>query len=123
MPVRIKTKLRLAGSVTPSALNTETDIVNLDVQSNDYIVEGYITLRNMSSNDAVIIREYIVVDGTNSDKSDELSISGTPSVPVVRVPAMTLPYNAKFRVTVTQTAGSTVKSFPYVFIVQILEEI
>jgi hypothetical protein len=123
MPVRIKTKLRLAGSVTPSALNTETDIVNLDVQSNDYIVEGYITLRNMSSDDAVVIREYIVVDGTNSDKSDEVTISGTQSIPVVRVPAMTLPYNGKFRVTVTQIAGSTIKSYPYVFIIQILEEI
>jgi hypothetical protein len=35
---------------------------------------------------------------------------------------MTIPYNGQFKVTVTQTAG-TVRSYPYVFIVQILEEI
>jgi hypothetical protein len=55
MPVRIKSKTRYQASVTPSALNTETDIINLADQTDDYIVEGYISLRNMESGDSVII--------------------------------------------------------------------
>lgn len=48
--------------------------------------------------------------------------SGPLDVPVVRIPAITLAYNAKPRITVTQTSG-TVKSIPYSFIVQIMETI
>jgi hypothetical protein len=122
MPVRIKQKLRLTGTVTPSGLNVETNVVSLDVQSNDYIVEGFISLRNMSSGDSLVVREYVIIDGTNYDKTDEITFSTVPNVKAVRVPAMTIPYNGQFKVTVTQTAG-TVRGYPYVFIVQILEEI
>ncbi len=122
MPVRIKQKIRLQGSVTPSALNTETDIVNLGNQTDDYIIEGQIDLSNMASGDTVIIRPYIAVDGTNQRKSDELSFSGPQPIPVVRVLAHTIAYNGKFRVTVTQTSG-TLRSFPYTFIVQVMETI
>jgi hypothetical protein len=122
MPVRIKQKLRLTGTVTPSGLNVETNVISLDAQSNDYIVEGFISLRNMDSGDSLVVREYVIIDGTNYDKTDEITFSTVPNVKVVRVPAMTIPYNGQFKVTVTQTAG-TVRSYPYVFIVQILEEI
>jgi hypothetical protein len=123
MPVRIRAKLKFRGTVTPSQLNAETDIISLQTQPNDYIVEGFISLRNMESDDVVTIREYIAVDGVNSDLSDEVTISGVLHIPMVRVPAMTLPNDAKFKITITQTTGTTVKSFPYIFIVQILEEI
>jgi hypothetical protein len=122
MPVRIKQKLRLTGTVTPSGLNVETNVVSLNVQSNDYIVEGFISLRNMSSGDSLVVREYVITDGTNYDKTDEITFPTVPNVKVVRVPAMTIPYDGQFKVTITQTAG-TVRSYPYVFIVQILEEI
>ena len=122
MPVRIKQKLRLVGTVTPSELNAETTVISLDVQSNDYIVEGFISLRNMSSGDSIIIREYVIIDGTNYDKTDEITFSAVPNIKVVRVPAITISYNGQFKVTITQTAG-TVRSYPYVFIVQVLEEI
>jgi len=122
MPVRIKLKNRLQGSVTPSALNTETDIINLDDQTDDYIVEGQISLQNLASGDTVIIRTYIAVDGTNQVKVDEATFSGAQTIPVVRIPATTVAYNGKFRVTITQTAG-TLRAFPYTFIVQIMETI
>jgi hypothetical protein len=122
MPVRIRTKQRLQGSVTPSALNTETNIINLSDQSDDFILEGFISLRNLASGDSVILRSYVAVDGTNQDKSDELSFSGAQSIPVVRIPATTLAYNAKPRITVTQTAG-TLRAFPYTIILQIMEVI
>jgi hypothetical protein len=122
MPVRIRTKLRYQGSVTPSALNTETDIINLGDQTDDFILEGFVSLRNMAAGDSVVLRIYVAVDGVTQDKSDELSFSGAQAVPVVRIPATTLAYNSKPRVTVTQTAG-TLRSFPYTFIVQIMEVI
>jgi len=123
VPVRIRSKTRLQDSVTPSALNTETDIINLPDQYDDYIVEGMVSLRNMAAGDNVILRIYVAVDGTTQEKVDEVSTSGVQDPPVIRVPAFTVPYNGKFRVTVTQTTGATLKSFPYVFIVQVMEVI
>ena len=120
MPVRIKQKIRYQGTITPENLNQETTVVDLADQADDYIVEGYISLRNMQSGDAVIIRTYIAVDGVNQDRADEASFSGPQLYPVIRIPAATLPYNGRFKVTLTQTAGS-LKSFPYVVIVQIME--
>lgn len=123
MPVRIRTKLKFRGTVTPQSLNAETDVISLQTQPNDYIIEGFISLRNMESDDMVTVREYIAIDSVNTDLSDEITVSGILHVPVVRIPAMTLPNDAKFRVTVTQISGTTVKSFPYVFILQAIEEI
>jgi hypothetical protein len=122
MPVRIRAKTRLQSSVTPSALNTETDIVNLADQTDDYIVEGQISLQNLASGDTVIVRTYVAVDGTNQKKTDEKTFSGVQDISVVRIPAVTLAYNAKFRLTVTQTAG-TLRAYPYTVIYQIMETI
>jgi hypothetical protein len=122
MPVRIRSKTRLQGSVTPSALNTETDIVNLPDQTDDYIIEGTIDLSALASGDQVVIKTYIAVDGTNQRKSDTMTFTGAQDIPVVRVIAHTIAYNGKFRVTVTQTAG-TLRSFPYTFIYQVMETI
>jgi len=120
MPVRIKSKTRLQGSVTPSALGVETDIVNLGDQTDDYIIEGQISLQNMAAGDTVIIRTYIAVDGANQIKSDEMIFTDEQKIPVVRIPAATLAYNAKFRLTITQTAG-TLRSYPYTIIYQVME--
>jgi hypothetical protein len=122
MTVRIKTKQRLQSSVTPSALNTETDVINLSDQTDDSILEGQISLQNLASGDTVILRTYLAVDGTNQVKSDELTFSGAQSIPVVRIPAITFAYNAKPRITVTQTAG-TLRSYPYTIIIQTMEVI
>jgi hypothetical protein len=77
----------------------------------------------MASDDSVIIRTYIAVDGTTQDKADELSFLGSQDIKVVRIPATTVAYNGKFRATITQTSGTTLKSFPYTFIVQVMEVI
>jgi len=76
----------------------------------------------LQSGDTVVIRTYIAVDGTNQRKSDEMTFSGAQSIPVVRVLAHTIPYNGKFRVTITQTAG-TLRTYPYTIIYQIMETI
>ena len=119
-PVRIASKTRYQDSVTPSDLNVETDLINLADQSDDYIVEGYVSLQNMAAGDSVEIKVYIAVDGANQVLSDKMTFSDAQDIPVVRVLAHVLPYNAKFRVTVTQTAG-TLRAFPYAFIVQVME--
>jgi len=122
MPVRIREKVRAQGSVTPTALNTETDIINLADQTDDYIIEGQIDLSNLASGDEVVIRVYIAVDGVNQRLSDQMTFSGAQTIPVVRVMAHTVAHNAKFRVTITQTAG-TLRTFPYTIIYQIMETI
>jgi len=121
-PVRIAEKIRYQATVTPTALNTETDVINLPDQADDYIIEGQISLQNMATGDTVVIRVYIAVDGVTQVKSDEMTFSDAQAVPVVRVIAHTLLYNAKFRVTITQTAG-TLRAFPYSFLLQRMETI
>jgi len=91
-------------------------------QSDDYIIEGQIDLSAMASGDTVVIKTYIAVDGVNQRKSDEMTFSDAQSNPIVRVLAHTIPYNGKFRVTITQTKG-TLRTFYYNFIYQIMETI
>lgn len=121
-PVRIASKTRYQGSVTPSDLGVETDIINLADQSDDYIIEGQISLQNMASGDSVEIKTYIAVDGTNQVVSDTLTFTDAQNIPVVRIVAHTLLYNAKFRVTINQTAG-TLRAYPYSFLLQVMEVI
>jgi hypothetical protein len=77
----------------------------------------------MASGDAVVIKTYIAVDGTNQRQVDQITLTGAQTIPVVRVPSCTVAYNGKFRVTLTQTSGTTLKAYPYSFIVQIMEVI
>jgi hypothetical protein len=100
----------------------ETNIINLANQSDDFILEGQISLQNLASGDAVVLRIYLAVDGTNQVKSDEMTFSEAQTIPVVKIPAITLAYNSKPRITVTQTAG-TLREFPYSIIYQIMEVI
>jgi hypothetical protein len=120
--VRIKSKTRYQSSVTPSALNTETDLINLGDQTDDYIIEGAVSLQNLASGDTVVIKVYIAVDGSNQRLVDTWTFTGAQSVPVVRIVAHTVPYNGKFRATVTQTAG-TLRAYPYYFILEVMETI
>jgi hypothetical protein len=76
----------------------------------------------MASGDAVVIKTYIAVDGTNQRQVDQITLTGVQTIPVVRVPSCTVAYNGKFRVTITQTSG-TLRAYPYSFIVQIMEVI
>jgi len=97
-------------------------MINLADQTDDYIIEGQVDLSGLASGDEVIVKVYIAVDGVTQRLSDQMMFSGAQSVPIVRLMAHTVPYNAKFRVTITQTAG-ILRSFPYCFIYQIMETI
>ena len=122
MPVRIARKYEYQGSVTLSSLNTETALIDLGDFSDTIILEGYVDLREFAEGDTVEIRVYIAVDGTNRVKYDSLKFNGPVDPPVVHLTAMTLPKNAKPKVTVTQTAG-TLRTVYYYFVVEEMEEI
>ena len=120
MPVRIKSKTDYTGSVTPSSLNTETTVVSIPAQSDDYLIEGYIDLGNMEEGDSVEITEYIAVDGSNYRVFLRVSFRGALDEPIVRFHTKTLYKNMLYKVTIKQTKG-TLRSFPYAFILQVLE--
>ena len=122
MVVRIKRKEEYRGTVTPSDLNVETDLINLGTYENAIILEGYVDLSQLQSGDSVKLVIYIAVDGSNRRKLDTIAVDGPLDNPVVHLLSMTLPKDAQPRVTITQTQG-TVRSFPYWFVVQVLEEI
>jgi hypothetical protein len=119
MPVVVASKSRYYGTVTPSALNTETTVIEIGAQSDDYIVEGYIDVSQLQTGDALEIREYIAVDGTNYKYFIRTTLNGPVSEPVIRLHAKTLLMFMKYEVTVVQTSG-TLRSFPYGFVLEVL---
>jgi hypothetical protein len=121
MPVRIKSKTRTQDVIPIEYLNSEYQ-VGVPSQADDYIIEGQISLQNMQSGDTVIVRLYVSVDGVSKFKSDEWTFSGVQEIPVVRIPAVTLPYNGKFTIGIVQTSG-TPRNIPYTLILQLMETI
>ena len=94
-------------------------MVEITAQSDDYIVEGWIDLGALASGDAVVIKIYVAVDGTNYRTYVTVTYSGPVSDPIIRIHCMQLCNNMKFKVTITQTSG-TLRSFPYGFIVEVM---
>ena len=119
MPVVVASKTRYSGTVTPADLNIETVVVEIGAQADDYLVEGYIDLSQLAAGDEVVVREYIAVDGVNYREFCTVTYSGPVPEPIIRFHTKTLLYNMKYKVTITQTAG-TLKSFPYGFILEVL---
>jgi hypothetical protein len=119
MPVVIANKQEFTGSVTPSALNTETTVVEFANVGNTYITEGYIDLGNLASGDTVVVTEYIAVDGVNYRIFDQNTFQNAQSKPIIRFHAKTFTSNMKHKVTINQTAG-TLRSFPYSFVQEIM---
>jgi len=119
VPIAIVAKQEIKGTATLSALNTETTVVEIMPQTDSYIVEGWIDLSQLQAGDTVVIRIYIAVDGTNYQRYLTLELSGPLQDPVYRFHAMTLCSIMKYKVTITQTAG-TPRSFPYAFVVEVM---
>ena len=120
MPVRIRTKYRYKGTVQVTELNTEYDVINLDVQDDDFILEGYIDLSQLASGDTVVLRLYVAVDGANRKLMDRMTIYGPIDPPIVRIPAHTFGYDMQPRITITQTSG-IIRQIPYYFLLQLME--
>jgi hypothetical protein len=119
MPVVVASKSRFYGTVTPSALNTETTVLEIGAQSDDYIVEGYIDASQLQTGDALEIREYIAVDGANYQLFLRTTLSGSVPEPVIRFHAKTLLFLMKYKVTVVQTSGA-LRPLPYGFVLEVL---
>ena len=119
MPVIIASKARYAGIVTPPAIGEEVTVIEVPGAEDDYIVEGYIDLGDLSSGDAVEVREYVAVDGANYRVFLKHTFTGPVAEPVLRLHAKTLLSSAKYKVSITQTSG-TLRSFPYAFVVEVL---
>jgi hypothetical protein len=122
MPVVVQSKTEYTGTASPSALSTETTVVEITAQSDSYIVGGWIDLGALASGDAATIRVYVAVDGTNYRTYATVSYSGPVSDPIVRIHEMQLCKSMKYKVTITQTSG-TLRSFPYGFILEVMGSI
>jgi hypothetical protein len=119
MPVIIASKTRHTGTVTPPEIGAETTVIEIGPQADDYIVEGYLDLRNLEPQDTLEVNEYMAVDGTNYGLFLPATFFGQQRAPVVRTHSKMLTYNMKYKLTVTQTTGVP-KTIPYVFIVEVL---
>jgi len=114
----MSSKTESTGTLTLSSLNSETTVVEYTAQSDTYIVEGWLDLGALVSGDAVVLKIYVAVDGTYRTYLTT-QYSGPVSDPIVRFHSMQLCKNMKYKVTITQTAG-TARSFPYGFILEVM---
>jgi len=119
MPVIISSKSDYTGTITIPSLNTETTVIEVTGQTDDYIVEGYLDLSQLQSGDTLTVTEYIAVDGVNYQQFLSTQYTGPVSMPIIRFHAKTIQKNMKYKVTVNQTSGTT-RKIPYGFIVEVL---
>jgi hypothetical protein len=119
MPVVIAFKTEYVGTVTPSALNVETVVVDIGAQADTYIVEGWLDLSAMQLGDTIVVCEYVAVDGVNLRRYACVTYSGVQSDPVVRFHSKQLLGHMLYRVTIMQIAG-VLRSFPYGFLLEVL---
>jgi hypothetical protein len=117
VPVIIANKSKLRGTVAIGQLNQETTVVEIGPANDDWMVEGYIDLSQIQSGDAVVVNEYVALDGGNYRLLYSATVTGPPTEPVVRFHTKTLLATMKYKVTVTQTAG-TPRSVSYYFITE-----
>ncbi|MGB9759883.1 MAG: hypothetical protein ACPLZG_08685 [Thermoproteota archaeon] len=123
MPVIIQSKTPYQGTVTPSALNTETTVIEIKGQRDDYIIDGYLDLSALASGDTVVVTEYIKVDGVNYRVYAQVTYSGALTEPIIRFYAKLLITTGgrsnDYKITIKQTAG-TLRSFPYSFLLELM---
>ena len=118
MTVRLASRTIYSGTLTPLALNTETNVVNIPSQTEFYMIEGYIDLSPLASGDTLKVREYLAVDGSNLRKFCQTTYSGALEEPVIRFHTKT--FRSAYRVTIEQTTG-TLRNIPYWFILELAE--
>ena len=103
MVVQVASRTVSKGSVTPAALDVETDVVSIVAQGEIYMVEGYLDLVNLEAADVLVVREYISADDANERQYATNSYSGSQSGPIVRFHTKTT--QGPYKVTIEQTAG------------------
>jgi len=119
MPVVISNKSRYAGIAAVSQLNIETVVVELGPFSDDWMVEGYIDLSGLQSGDAMVVNEYVALDGANYRLLYSATVTGPAAEPAVRFHTKTLLASMKYKVTVKQTSGAP-KNVPYYFVAEVM---
>lgn len=107
--------------ITPTDIGIETVIVDVGNFKDNYIIEGYIDLGNMTYGDTVEVREYIAIDGANYKLFTTFEVLGPVSEPVIRFHSKTLYKSSRYKVTIVQKSG-TLKSIPYFFTVQVFSQ-
>jgi len=112
--VRIKERRIFEGVCTPTALGVEMNVVDIPAEPEPFFVGGYLDLSELTSGDAVEIREYY--DGKRFETG---AYAGAQTDPILRFPVKIT--KKSYRVTLTQTSG-TIRSFPFDF-VQFLTEV
>jgi len=116
--VRIASRTVYKGSVTPTALDTETTVVNIAAQAEIYMVEGYIDLAALADGEVEEIVEYINVDEVTTRVYERRKITGALDEPIIRFHMKTM--QNEYKVTIIQRSG-TLRTIPFWFVMELLE--
>ena len=119
MPIVVASKSKVQGYIKLPSLNTDVVVFQAGKESDDYMVEGYIDLREMGTGDTVGICEKIAVDGVVESAFLCVELSGKQDEPVLRFHTKTLLSNMIYKVIVKQLYGYLIGIY-YGFIKQVL---
>jgi hypothetical protein len=123
MPVIVFAKYDYTGVVNITKTNQEIAVVDIPPQSDDYMVEGYVDLSSLQQGDVLVVTEYMALDGISYKSFASYSFSGPLPTPIYRFHTKTLYKGMAYRITVKLVAGTTPKSVPYAFILEVLASV
>ncbi len=123
MPVFISRKVNYVGAVSVDRLDQEVAVVDIPGNEDDYLVEGYVDLSSLQQDDVLIVTEYMSVDGVNLRPFAQYSFTGPLTAPIYRFHTKTLYKEMRYKVAIRLAEGSTPKTIPYAFIVEVLHTV
>jgi len=119
MPVVVSSKSSVRGYVKLPSLNTEVVVFQAGKESDDYMVEGYVDVRELETGSTIRVCESIAVDGVVDSTFLCVELSGEQDEPVLRFHTKTLLADMVYKVIIEQVYGYLIGIY-YGFIKQVL---
>jgi len=119
MPIVVASKSKSQGYVKIPSLGTSVIVFKAGKESDDYMVEGYIDVRELNTGDRIKVCETIAVDGVVDSVFLCVELSDKQAEPVLRFHTKTLLANMIYKVIIEQLYGYLIGIY-YGFIKQVL---
>ena len=121
MAIKVYDIQTLSGS---ASLEVGSEVTIIEITGDGthwFTVEGWVDISALADGDSMTITEYVCVDGSNYRAFNTGDFSGVQDEPVIHFHMKMFAPDQKYKITITQTAG-TARSVPYRFVVEYIEK-
>lgn len=121
MAVKVYDIQTLSGSIS-LVVGSEVTVIEITGDGTHwFMVEGWLDLSALASGDAITVTEYVCVDGTNYGVFNTGDFADAQDEPILHFHMKLFAPDQKYKVAITQTAG-TARTLPYRFVVEYIEK-